>query len=765
MFLLFNKMKYLHLYTIVIFSIISCSLFPRQWDIKTDYFQISLNDKGFITGMKNITRKPYREFSPKDKPSPVMCIYDGEKKVYYKPVSAAYNESQKVISLTFSNNSVARVSIVPKGKYICFTLLSLEPCNGIEDVQWGSYHTNITNLMGEIIGVARDTSEAVNYAIGALALNDNTLGGTSETLGDAAPGGYVIHSPDPKRYPLPSNLSEGRIFPIGGDGRDDIAFYAHKEPYYRYLGGNTAKVDSLGRISISYHSRDRNHKKELYLSLLPNTPANAPNHMEVEAIPGVDYIGSSIALWGSPDSTALLDVIQDIVVNEGLPYMKVNGKWVKDPAAFTSDVLVYGDAPNDSIISYTSRLGFNSIIFQNLGFLRADRGDHGYIDGKDFGEKPIKMSSGNLSHKEFSERAAKQGIMVGRTTITTSLAPGTRDASPVPSDSLSYQHKRLLKNDIADNDTIIEVDDPTYMEEIASFEGHCPELNMVKIGKELIHYMGISGQAPYRLLNVTRGYWNTVKSSHHAGDTIYKLQVPVAGAYTGLIPNMVLQDDIAKHYADVFKINGLSRIDFDGQEFLTQSGHGYYSEKRFFRLMFDRAAKLGVPYLRISGACLTEGSWHYHSVWNVGGGTNMYDVNSREWGSSTSQGKDLRDMTYSNYFPVTMGANFPVTEKSTAEQYEHIQAIAVGVGATYNLYLNQKDVESCPQKEAIFKVIRTWEDARSANAFPRRVKEQLADPAKDWKLEPGSDKATWKLYQIVKGKKSEPIILRRTQRD
>lgn len=736
-----------------------------QWDFKTNYFRIHVNNKGYITSMKNITVKPTREFSPKDKPSPVMCIYNGKKDVYYKPVSASYNKTQKVLNLTFSNNSVAKISIAPKDKYLRFTLLSLEPRVGIEDVQWGLYHTNITNLMGEIIGVARDTSAATNYAIGVLSLNDNTIGGTSNTVGDVAPAGYVIHSPDSKRFPIPDNLKEGQILPIGGDGRDDIAFYAHKEPYYRYLGGNTAQVDSLGRISISYHSRDRSYKRELYLSFAPNTPANAPNHMGVEAIPGVDYIESSVAMWGSPDSTALLDVIQNIVVNEGLPYLKVNGKWVKDPAAFFPDVLVNGDTPNDSIISYTSRLGFKSIIFLNLGFLRPDRGNNGFIDGKSFEKKPIKMSSGDLSHKDFSTMAAKKGIMVGRCTITTSLAPGTKDASPVPSDSLSYQHKRILKNTVGANDTIIEVDDPKYLEEIASFEGHCPELNMVKIGKELIHYLGISRQAPYRLLNVTRGYWNTVKSIHNAGDTIYKLQVPVSGGYTGLIPNMVLQDEIAKYYADVAKINGLTRIDFDGQEFLFQSGHGYYSEKRFFHLMFDKAAKIGLPYLRISGACLTEGSWHYHSVWNVGGGDNMYDVSKREWGSSTSQGKDLKDMTYSNYFPVTMGANFPITEKSTAEQYEHIQAVAVGIGATYNLYLNQKDVERCPQKDAIFKVIRTWEDARAANAFPTWVKKQLIDPTKDWKLEPGSDKDTWNLYRVSKGIKLEPIILKRTQGD
>ena len=75
--------------------------------------------------------------------------------------------------------------------------------------------------------------------------------------------------------------------------------------------------------------------------------------------------------------------------------------------------------------------------------------------------------------------------------------------------------------------------------------------------------------------------------------------------------------------------------------------------------------------------------------------------------------------------------------------------------------LNQKSIERCPQKDAIFKTVRTWEDARAANAFTRMVKKQLSDPAKNWRLESGADKNTWKLYKMVDGKKTEPIVLKR----
>lgn len=723
-----------------------------QQDFTTKYFKIRVSDKGWITSMKNVTDQ--REFSPADKPSPMLSLFDSKKQKYYQPTKAVYSKAKHTFTLHYANGSVATVSLLSNQKYFKLTLQSLQPRNGIDNVQWGAYHTNITNLFGEIIGVARDTSEAVNYAIGMLALNDNTLGGTSGTIADAAPFQYIIHSPDPKRFPLPANLHEGQVFPIGGDGISDVAFYAHKEPYYRILYGNAAQIDDKGRISIAYSSRDRAPKREVFFSLIPNMTANIPNHLEVQPLPGIDYVGSSVAFWGSPDSTALMDVVQNIVLSESLPYPTINGKWVKDPTAFVPDAMTSGGV-YDSIVPYTQHLGFKAISLYDQGFIRPDRGNAGFIDGKNFEKKPIKMGSGAKSHKEFSEIASQHGLIIGRTPITTALAPGTKDASPFPSDSLCYQQKRLLTKSISPVDTIILVNDPKYLNEIASWEGHCTNLNMIKIGKELIYYLGVSDKAPYRLLNVKRGYWNTTTANHAAGDTIYKLQVTVNYGYDGLIPNMQLQDKIAEHYAAICKVNGLAYYDFDGQEFLFNNGHGYYSVKRFFRKMFEKGKELGVPYIRFTGSTLSEGSWHYQSVWNVGGGKNLYDVETREWGSATSQGKDLRDVTYANFFPSGMGGNFPIKANSTVAHYEHIQAISVGIGSTYSLQLNQKDVESCPQKDAIFKAIRTWENARAANAFPRWVKKALSDPANQFHLEE-LDSNTWKLYKTdLDGKNSK----------
>ncbi len=731
-----------------------------QRTFSTGYFSISVNGKGWITSMRNTTVNPAKEFSPADRPSPLMSLYDNVRDVYYQPVRASFNSTSQSLTLDYANGSVATLKINPKGKYIRITLQSLSPRNGIADIQWGPYQTNITNLAGEIIGVARDTSESVNYAIGILALDDITTGGDSRTQGDTPPMQYVIHSPDRIKFPVPSGLHEGQLFSIGGDGISDVAFYSHKETYYRMLCGHSAMVDSLGRIYITYHAMDRTKPRNILFSLIPFMEADKPNHLEVQALRGVDFIGSSIALWGSPDSIALKVVINDIVLAEGLPYPVLNGKWIKDPARYVPDIITKGNL-YDSAVSYAARLGFKTIYANDLPFFKPDRANAGYIDGKNNDTKPFHFTNGDKSHKEFSNLSNPLGIFIGRHTITTALAPGTRDASPVPGDSLCYQQKRILARKINSSDSLICVDNPMYLDEIASWEGHARNLNMIKIGKELIHYEGVSFTKPYILAHVTRGYWGTTASAHDEGDTIFKLQVTLNYGYDGIIPDMYLQDRIAEYYADVCALNGIYYLDQDGQEFLYDGGHGNYSVKRFFRKFTERADYHRIPYIRFTGAGLSEGSWHYQSIWNVGGGTNMYDLRTREWGSTTSEGKDIRDAAFSNFFPATFGGNFDIKKESTVEQYEHIEAISVGVGVTYSLIMDQKDVESCPQKDAIFRAIRTWEDARAADAFPRKIRKLLADPSRDWTLESGNDRNTWILYRKIEGQKVNAVILKR----
>ena len=136
----------------------------------------------------------------------------------------------------------------------------------------------------------------------------------------------------------------------------------------------------------------------------------------------------------------------------------------------------------------------------------------------------------------------------------------------------------------------------------------------------------------------------------------------------------------------------------------------------------------------------------------------MYDLELRKWGSTTSEGKDLRDVAFANYFPATFGINFELSPTSQVADYEHIEAVSVGVGATYMLHLSKESVESCPEKYEIFAAIRTWENARAANAFPGWVKKELADPSQNFHLEE-VDENNWNLFKLKAGGSDKQLVV------
>src|SRR6218665_955140 len=136
-----------------------------QWNFETKFFKIAIDNKGYITSMKN-----------------------------YLPQAASYQAPD--LQLTYTNGIIATVEIqvnVAGNSYIRFKLKSLSERKDIDDIQWGPVNTNITNILGDIIGVAKDTSDAVNYAIGMFAINDNTCAGPSYVDGDLPTMFLQIH--------------------------------------------------------------------------------------------------------------------------------------------------------------------------------------------------------------------------------------------------------------------------------------------------------------------------------------------------------------------------------------------------------------------------------------------------------------------------------------------------------------------------------------------------------------------------------------------
>ncbi|MEX6689528.1 hypothetical protein QTN47_18615 [Danxiaibacter flavus] len=696
--------------------------------LQTQFATFNLNGNGFITSIKS--KQTGREYNPAGMTSPLMSLC--KNKQYILPVAANYNNSGQQILLTYPNGSVATIKAVQKQQYVYLQLVSLTKREGIDNIVWGPYKTTISKTIGDIISVVRSD----DFAIGMLGLNDNTVSGPP-TDGDMSFMYYYIHSPDPKKYPLPAHLKEGQTFKIGGDGISDIAFYSQPEEYYRMCYGNGASLEPSFGSSICMQSRDRRKEQMIRFPVLPPNVDGGFNSARYQLVlpTDADFMGSAIALYACPDSLGL-QTIEKIVLNEGLPHPEVDGKWVKDPASFRPDIAWWG--AHDSLASYTKQLGLKAV--QDEGW-----GEYYPNPENRWGHNKISFHNGNnMTVSQYGALMQKESIRYGLHTLCEFLQPNNNsDVAPVPSDSLAIMMRTTITSNISESDTVITVADTSHFNEFGGWEGN--HTNVLKIGKELIEYNGITTKPPYTFLHVKRGFHGTSKGSYKPGTTIVKLQ---PNCYHGFAPDMNLQEVYADYYGKWLTEGGMDYIDFDGLESCVYQGHGQYSFKRFFRTLFDSYKKSGGDYLRVMGSCVYEGNWHYMSVCNVGGGDHMFSPVQNKWGI---EGKDMRYVFESNYFPATFGIQ-SFASNWTIYDAENLEAKSIGWNATYMLGLSKEAVENNPEKEAIFSAYRTWQYAREAGVFTNAWKNKLKDLDYKFHLQQKGNKFT--ITQVKENRQS-----------
>lgn len=689
---------------------------------ETNYARISVNNKGFITSIKEL--KSGKEYSPPGQPSALLSLQSQKK--YILPQSARLAEPGLVI-LSYPNGAKATVKVEEKGSYLKLTLKALADRGSVDNIVWGPYKTTISKTIGDLLSVVRSN----DYAIGMLGLNDNTTSGPPSE-GDMSFMYYYIHSPDPVKYPLPDSLKEGQTFSIGGDGISDVAFYSHPEAYFRMNYGNGASLEPAYGSSICMHSRDRRIEQTIYFPFYPenlDAKANSSRHELVVPV-NVDFIGSSIALYGCPDTLGL-STIEKVVLAEGLPHPMMDGKWIKDPAAYRPDIAWWG--PHDSLAAYASQLKIDGIQDEGWGEYYPNPANRWTKKGIHFsGQKTMTIPA-------YGKELQSRGLRYGLHTLCEFLQPDNNsDVSPVPSDSLAIMQRTVITKDITPEDSIITVADTAFFNEFGGWEGN--HTNVLKIGKELIEYDGITTQKPYTFLKIKRGFHHTTRGRFKAGTRIVKLQ---PNCYHGFAPNMELQDVYADYYGKWLTQGHMDYIDFDGLESCMYQGHGQYSFKRFFRRLFDSYYRNGGKYLSVMGSAVQEGSWHYMSVCNVGGGDHMFNPIWNKWGI---EGKDMRYVFESSYFPATFGIQRYQSDWSLYDA-ENLEAKSIGWNATYMLGLSQQTVEVSAEKAAIFAAIRTWQEARDANIFTRAVKAKLKDLDYKFHLEKSAS-GVFKLYTV-----------------
>ncbi|MGJ7029690.1 hypothetical protein [Niabella hirudinis] len=666
-----------------------------QWDFKTDYFKIRISNKGFITSMSNNAAGTHREFSPANQPSPLMQLYDGAKKIYYEPVKASYKATEKVLTLTYPNGSVARIRMALQQKYFRLELLSLSKREGIEAIQWGPYATTIDEKIGETIGVVRDRE----YAIGIQALNIKTLEGLP--AGDDA-GGFFIH-------PLPGQQVPDSVKAmIGKKIRVDVNKTGDMPEYVRFYRGTAAVKKDYGS-ELRFFSRDYRKAR-----VIPVWEGPDMHKQYVEPI-DVDFTGSAIALFGCPEPVTL-DVIEKIELAEKLPHPELDGVWIKRSKVPGQAYLLNEGDPYKSI-QYAKEAGFKLI---HLGDFFESWGH--------FGLKTKRFPGGAADIKKATDFARGQGIGLGVHTLTMFTSANDPYITPVPSDSLCKTGSSRLSKALDKTGREIYIDDPVYFR-------YAGRTRTVKIGKELINYRSVSSEAPWRLLDCQRGAFGTTVSTHGQGDAIDKLTNNV---YSGFYPDIHLQQQYAKRLAEVCNETGIDLMDFDGfpHGAASPTGHDLYAAGLFIDTWYKNLDR----YRLNCGAGAFHYSWHILSFMNWG----------EPWYNALRESQVNYRIENQRYFdrnlmPGMLGW-FSMTPNYRPEEIEWIQARSAGFNAGYLMRIDGS-VEKSGFRDQLFSAIREWQEARDANVFSAQQRERMKDPKNEFHLERQTEKS-WALYPI-----------------
>lgn len=765
-------------YTLLfLFVIIGVNVSQAQWRFQTDYLKIKITDKGFITSMENVAKGSpsyHHEFSPKDHPSPLMSLLkkswtkqDGKvvtKYAYSFPVKAKYERSKKQFMLTYPGGEVATIAIKPTSKYIRFQLIALNNYdkNKVNSIVWGPYKTNIYNLFGEVIGVARDTSQSVNYAIGVLGCDFKTTPGIPQQVSPLPGFGYIIHTPDAKKYPLPSGLREGEFFPMCGSGGRDWDFYCHPQVYYRNTIGTAAFIDtSYHGIYVTYYCRNSQIPDTMVQSASPGYPGDRSRTWisYPDENGNTNFIGSKIALYGTPDNKAL-NTLKDIILSEKMPYITDDrGKWIRNPSSAKIDMFWYGNC--DSAFSYAADWGNHPGI--------QDEQIYGQLfypnPGTNQLEQPVvPLSTGKVTFKEFLKKYSKPGITFGPHTLTLYLNNKHQaDVNPDASDSLAYCNKTPLTQAVTATDSTFVVGDTAYLDktDLGSYGGPVIDnTNYFRIGKEIIATSTpVSTTFPYKLTHVLRGQFGTTPTAHTAGDTLYKL---LRNDYGGFFPNTNMAiDKYAKYYGTaVGKWGGY--VDWDGGP--NGSPLNYpYEVLNFLTTVHKMAKAEGYPAVRSMSGSLSYESWFFVTAQNNGYLCNPDGLTLYNPGHNGAEGINFLTIYYSNYYtPSTQGPR--ITDFKNANMLEQYMRFTVGWDASAAIGMSQKMVESLgtKKKQEYFSIIRTWESARHANVIPAKLKIAMRNPDNNFSLKQ-IDNNTWKLYKIRNGEKVFVEVLKRTK--
>ena len=493
--------------------------------LETDTVQIDVDNKGQITSIYDKTTS--QEYLAKGVAAPLLAVRIDT--TFESPISAQWNEQSNVITLSYPSKTVVEVEVLTENGYFTLETKSVESPANVEIVQWGPYPTTISQVVGECVGVVRDSV----FAFGYRALNSKTLAGVPLNENDEEPAYNIFAS--------------NSIVDIAPDMK--VAYRGHG-----------AQHTDFGSVVQAY-TRNRNDDR-----VIPNM---GHERYVAPAYNDGGVVGSKLAVFGSPAPKAL-DYIEKIVLGENLPYPTVKGVWNKKSPHAAAAYIIYPFNENniEEALAFTKRTGLEYLYHAGP-----------FATWGNFKLNPAEFPNGIEGLKNCVDKAAKEGVKLGVHTLSNFTTTSDAYVTPVPDKRLAKVGSSAIIAEISANAKEIEIMSPDFFNQMKN-----NTLHGVMIGDELIRYEKTSDTAPWKLLNCERGAWGTKAAAHAKGTEISKL---ADHAYGTFLTNTELTKEQARNLADIFNYTGLMQVSFDGLEGNFSTGMGQYGSSIMIEEWFN----------------------------------------------------------------------------------------------------------------------------------------------------------------------------------
>ncbi|MFA6470818.1 MAG: hypothetical protein WCU00_02160, partial [Candidatus Latescibacterota bacterium] len=450
--------------------------------------------------------------------------------------------------------------------------------------------------------------------------------------------------------------------------------------------------------------------------------------------------GAKIALSGCP-AGKLLDTIELIEVENGLPHPTIGGVWAKkSPDMMKSYLFVdMSEKIVDPMVDYAKAGGFGYITIYG-GEWNKTHGSY-VVNEKNF-------PNGAAGLKATIDKIHSAGLKAGMHLLDAVIS---KDDPLVknPSDPgfLKYPDlRRFLAADISAEDTFI----PTT----TSPEGLLAKADKSRfhgrdllIDNEIIVFDDIKTDIPYGFTGCKRGVHESKSASHTKGATIDNF----AEFIDFYLPDMKssLYDRVAAGEAASLDAYGFDYIYPDG----TGENLGYYPEKPYWyfsNLLTSKLYNNTKREVMWGHAPISNYSWHVYARGNT---VDFAEVGMIQHFNRTSIANsrysiaDIQPFEFGwfGYFTKSLEC-----EATRPRELEYAWSKALAYGAAMSLETNKAALDANGRTREMFAMIKNWEELKMSGYFPESAKEKMRVPGREFTL--GKDNSgNWAAFPISYG--------------